>query len=229
MSREYRAASLEEFLDGQSYLKHYGVLGMKWGVRNEETLRKYNGGFGYRLRQKRLEKARDAAYRDSEDLRKAGYITESQAVRKVGDKHQTKLERLESKRSEEKRNDGRSANNNTRADHGRIRDLHDLSDSELNALNNRMQNEINFYQKQAQLREITAKASLTRSDRIKRAIGRELIDIGKKAIKGWATTQTIKLLNTNLGFGDTDLRVVASYMKEPVSGIVDTTSKNRKG
>lgn len=24
-------------------LSHYGVMGMKWGVRNEETLRKYNG------------------------------------------------------------------------------------------------------------------------------------------------------------------------------------------
>lgn len=222
MSKEYRAASLEEFLDGQSYLKHYGVLGMKWGVRNEETLRKYNGGFGYRLRQKRLEKARDAAYRDSENLRKAGYATESRAVREVGDKHQTKLERLEATRQEKTHNDTRSENNNTRTNRSSIKDL---SDSELNALNNRMQNEINFYQKQAQLREITGQANLTRSDRIKRAIGRELIDIGKKAIKGWATTQTIKLLNTNLGFGDTDLRVVASYMKEPVSGIVDTTSK----
>lgn len=28
-------------MDDGSYLMHYGVLGMKWGVRNEETLRKY--------------------------------------------------------------------------------------------------------------------------------------------------------------------------------------------
>ena len=27
-----------------SYLEHYGVMGMKWGVRNAETLRKYEGG-----------------------------------------------------------------------------------------------------------------------------------------------------------------------------------------
>ena len=226
MSNEYHAASLEAFLDDQSYLKHYGVLGMKWGVRNAETLRKYNGGFGSRLRKKRLERARDSAYRDSENLREAGYITESQAVRKVGDKHQTKLERLESTQSEKERNDDRSANKNNRTNHTTIKDL---SDSELNALNNRMQNEINFYQKQAQLREITEQANLTQSDRIKRAIGKELISVGKNAIKGWATTQTRELLNKNLGFGDTDFRVVASYMKQPVSEIIDATSKNRKG
>lgn len=32
------------FEDGSQALMHYGVLGMKWGVRNEETLRKYLGG-----------------------------------------------------------------------------------------------------------------------------------------------------------------------------------------
>lgn len=32
--------------DGSNHLAHYGVQGMKWGVWNEETQRKYSGGLG---------------------------------------------------------------------------------------------------------------------------------------------------------------------------------------
>lgn len=32
--------------DGSNHLAHYGVKGMKWGVWNEETQRKYSGGLG---------------------------------------------------------------------------------------------------------------------------------------------------------------------------------------
>lgn len=36
--------------DEKDYLAHYGVLGMKWGVRNAETLRKYAGEKGRTLK-----------------------------------------------------------------------------------------------------------------------------------------------------------------------------------
>lgn len=214
MPKEYHGASLEEFLDNQSYLKHYGVLGMKWGVRNEETLRKYNGGFGSRLRRKRLESARDSAYRDSENLRKAGYLTESQAVRKVGDKHQTKLERLESIRSEKKRNDNHPSDNNTRTDYSAIRDPYDLSDSELNALNARMQNEINFRQRQSQLSAMTREANKTKTDIARERLASSAIDIGESVIKSWMKTQMIKLLNENLGFGSFNVKEFIDGLKK---------------
>lgn len=43
--------------DGSQALMHYGKLGMKWGVRNAETLRKYAGGKEERRQQKQEAKA----------------------------------------------------------------------------------------------------------------------------------------------------------------------------
>lgn len=84
------------FSDGRDeFLAHYGVMGMKWGVRNAETQRKYAGGKGLRsslsnINRKRHARAAKAAERDAKDLEKHGYKEEAAAVRKVAQKQAEK-------------------------------------------------------------------------------------------------------------------------------------------
>lgn len=83
------------FTDDSDSLEHYGVKGMKWGVRNAETQRKYAGGKGLRLNlsninRKRHARAAKAAERDAKDLEKHGYKEEAAAVRKVAQKQAEK-------------------------------------------------------------------------------------------------------------------------------------------
>lgn len=67
-------------------LMHYGVPGMKWGVRraNHQTI-----GNKHHSRAAAIQ-------RDADNLRKNGYKSEAAAVQKVADKHRTKA--LESQR-----------------------------------------------------------------------------------------------------------------------------------
>lgn len=102
-------------------LTHYGVKGMKWGVRRKR--RDYFGqpggvkGGPYRQegtpagakggprkqtpvgtvksatkKRSRLDRAADAAQRDADNLRKHGYKAEADAVQKVADKNRQKAE-----------------------------------------------------------------------------------------------------------------------------------------
>ena len=65
-------------MNNTEYLQHFGVKGMKWGVR-------------------RARKASSASARDAANLRKYGYTKEADAVQKVSDKQRRKADDLQRK------------------------------------------------------------------------------------------------------------------------------------
>lgn len=69
-------------------LCHYGVLGMKWGVRKNRSS-SLSGNASFRTR--RLQRAINANNRDVKSLKSAGYTKEAAAVKAVGDKNRAKL------------------------------------------------------------------------------------------------------------------------------------------
>lgn len=71
------------------YLIHYGVKGMKWGVRKQRPTSGHS----------RLHRAYKAQMRDAADLRKHGYTEEAKAVEKVAQNTKRKIEKKEAKRS----------------------------------------------------------------------------------------------------------------------------------
>ena len=71
----------------ENELYHYGVKGMKWGVRRNRS----NLGRNNSFRTRRLQRAVNANNRDVKSLKSAGYNKEAAAVKAVGDKNRAKL------------------------------------------------------------------------------------------------------------------------------------------
>ena len=71
----------------ENELYHFGVKGMKWGVRRNRSNLGGNGSF----RTRRLQRAVNANNRDVKSLKSAGYNKEAAAVKAVGDKNRAKL------------------------------------------------------------------------------------------------------------------------------------------
>ena len=96
-------------------LMHYGVLGMKWGVR-------------------RARKAAIATSRDAADLRKHGYIKEADAVQKVSDKQRKKAYELQRKMDAKNANKKRKPSATAHEDYKKAyskKSVREMSDVEL--------------------------------------------------------------------------------------------------
>ena len=84
-------------------LEHYGVLGMKWGVRNAETLRKYAGAGSARRQAKRADRAEklEAKSRDAKTPEKAERLQKkAEYLKELNEPGSTKIDEktLRSKR-----------------------------------------------------------------------------------------------------------------------------------
>ena len=103
-------------------LYHYGVLGMKWGVR-------------------RARKSAIATSRDAADLRKHGYIKEADAVQKVSDKQRKKAyelqRKIDTKNANKKRKPSATAHDDYKKAHSK-KSVREMSDAELRSRINRL-------------------------------------------------------------------------------------------
>ena len=100
-------------------LKHYGVLGMKWGVHRSKS--SHNPSIGNRYHTK----AAKSVQKDADDLRKHGYKAEADAVQKVADKHRQKAS--ESQRKANAKRERKAKLNKAYADF--MKDLNTLEKS----------------------------------------------------------------------------------------------------
>lgn len=143
--------------DGLPFIAHYGVLGMKWGVRNAETKERY-------ARERKAAKARKVETKNINKKRKAA----AKSRKKMRDLNQAKVKTIRDERLEANRN----------------RSL--LSDEELNQRINRLQKEQRLNQlTQAELqpgRYMVKSALVTVGSSTIKAETKGLIGAGKAAV-----------------------------------------------
>lgn len=184
-------------------LCHHGVKGMKWGVRNEATLRKYNGvgvrrGIVSRIkRRQQLNRLRKTASKRASVVQKS--------VEKAEQKTSPISEIM--KQHQEANGGHRIQEKNPKK----------LSDTDLRAANQRLQDEITYKQRQNQLQEL----NMSKRQRRNQAIKKNASEVGKTVLKNFATTQLTKAMNSKFGINT----ATAAKAKEKVNKSTEKTKE----
>lgn len=185
--QNYYQANLD-FNASLDSLAHYGVAGMKWGVRNADTLRKYNGPIGV------VRKGVTYPIRQATRIKRRLNVA---MKARAGRKYQQKLEQQQ-KKTEQKASPTLEKMAEMKESGGyktKEKNPNKLSDQELRSANQRLQDEITYKQRQAQLAEL----NMTKGQKRVKNLKANASDVGKTVIKNFATTQLSKALNKAVG------------------------------
>lgn len=163
------------------FLMHYGVMGMKWGVRNAETQRKYAGG---KSRKKTAKVIANRAFT-------AGKNTVKSGVNKISESHaEAKAVKKQAKESGVSTKRGMKEFKKLRAETLRAHDpelvergMHTLTDSELNAKLTRLNTEKQVRDLAANKRNSALETKRKKEEVIKAKKERKAAGLGAQLIK----------------------------------------------
>lgn len=204
--KNYYQANLD-FNASLDSLAHYGVAGMRWGVRNADTLRKYNGAMG--LVRRGVTTPLRQVTRIKRRLNVSAHARAGRAYQKKLERQQQKASSTLEKTAQIKESDGYKT---------KTKNPSKLSDQELRSANQRLQDEITYKQRQAQLAEL----NMTKNQRRIRTFKSDASTVGRTVIKNFATAQLSKALNNAVGSSN------ASKSAKKAKEKVDKTAEKTK-
>lgn len=203
--------AFNDALDTIDSLSHYGRPGMKWGVWNDETRRKYMGGNrgrnGSVTRENRRQGIVDR-FRIRMNRRKASARKPPSNVSASG----KKLADPNDKSPEANLTETMEQKPKSSGGH-RIREVNPktLSDEDLRAANQRLQDEITYKQRQAQLKNL----NMSKGERRRKAVNKKAVEIGTNVISNFATKKLTQYLDS-LTKGGPKPKITAAKVKNTV-------------
>ncbi len=219
-------------IEFDDYLEHYGVKGMKWGVWNEETKAKYNGGLGRasNAMKAKLSQAGSAVGGGAKAIKRFTGKSVASAKAQVATMAGNSKAKREAKKEEKKEIAAqRKELGMTRVEYGKLRDqtlkshdpnviargMHTLTDEELASKINRL-NEENKVTRMAS--ERTAQMYDAKKRRNEALNANPLVQVGKVVLSDAGKNYANGLVNKMLGRG----------AAERIENAVNETSKKEE-